>query len=174
MKYVALLRGINVGGNNKVSMTELKGMFEKLGFADVQTYINSGNVIFSGKKSLLKNVELAFTDKFGFPIKFLFVDQERLQKIYNVIPTDWTNDAEQKTDIWFLWDEYANESSLELLSINEDVDEVLYVQGVIIWHVLKKTFSESGMNDVIGTKLYKNLTARNVNTVRKLVKLMQD
>jgi uncharacterized protein (DUF1697 family) len=172
MKYVALLRGINVGGNNKVPMSELKTLFEGLGFTDVQTYINSGNVIFAGNKSLLKKVEPAFAKQFGFSIKFLFIDQKKLQKIHDAIPIDWTNDAEQKTDVWFLWDECANESSLELLSIREGVDTVLYVDGAIIWHVLKKDINKSGMNDVIGTKLYKNLTARNVNTVRKLIKLM--
>jgi len=174
MKYVALLRGINVGGNNKVSMVELKAMFEELGFTDVQTYINSGNLIFNGSKTLLKNIEPAFTDRFGFPIKFLFVDCNKLQKIHDAIPADWLNDAEQKTDVWFLWDEYAKESSLELLSINEDVDRLLYVEGAIIWRVLKKNYAKSGMNNVIGTELYKNLTARNVNTVRKLVQLMED
>ncbi|HMO77574.1 MAG TPA: DUF1697 domain-containing protein [Candidatus Paceibacterota bacterium] len=174
MKYVALLRGINVGGNNKVSMLELKAMFEDLGFFDVQTYINSGNVIFSGKQSRLKKVEPAFVERFGFPIKFLFVDKNKLKDIHDTIPTHWTNDAKQKTDVWFLWDEYADESSLELLSINCEVDEVLYVHGAIIWHILRSDYSKSGLNDIIGSKLYKNLAARNVNTVRKIFKLIQD
>lgn len=174
MKYVALLRGINVGGNNKVPMPELKKMFEDLGFTDVHTYINSGNVIFMGNKSLLKNVEPAFSKRFGFSVRFLFVDQKKLQKIHNAIPAEWVNDAVQKTDVWFLWDEYAKESSLELLSINEEVDQVLYIHGVIIWHMLKMHYSKSGMNKIIGTTMYQNLTARNVNTVRKLVKLMKD
>jgi len=174
MKYVALLRGINVGGNNKVSMAELKAMFEDLGFSDVQTYINSGNVLFSGEQSLIKAIEPAFIERFGFPVNFLFVDKKKLLTISEAISPNWTNNAEQKTDVWFLWDEYANISSLELLSITKGVDEVLYVDGAIIWHVLKKYYTKSGMNDVIGTKLYKNLTARNVNTVRKLVTLIGD
>lgn len=172
MRYVALLRGINVGGNNKVPMFELKALFEELGFTDVQTYINSGNVIFTGNKSLLRKVEPAFVKQFGFSIKFLFIDQNKLQKIHDTIPIDWTNDAEQKTDVWFLWDDFANKSSLELLSIREGIDSVQYIEGAIIWHVLKKNYSKSGMNDVIRTKLYKNLTARNVNTVRKLIQLL--
>lgn len=51
MRYIALLRGINVGGNNKVSMGELKQAFESLGFTNVSTYINSGNVIFDSRET---------------------------------------------------------------------------------------------------------------------------
>lgn len=174
MKYVALLRGINVGGNNKVAMSELKVLFEDLGFHDVHTYINSGNVLFSGDKALLKNIEPAFKEHFGFSVKFLFVGHSKLQKIHDAIPSDWTNDSKYKTDVWFLWEDYAKRSSLQLLSIRDGVDEVRYAHGAIIWHVPRKQFGKSGMNDVIGTELYKNLTARNVNTVRKLVKLIND
>jgi uncharacterized protein (DUF1697 family) len=172
MKYVALLRGINVGGNNTVLMSELKLLFEELGFTEVRTYINSGNVIFKGKASLLKKVEPAFAMQFGFPIKFLFVEEKKLQKIHDSIPAVWTNDADKRTDVWFLWDEFANKSSLDLLSIRKGIDSVLYVDGAIIWHVLKKNITKSGMNKVIGTKLYKNQTTRNANTVRKLVELV--
>lgn len=170
--YLALLRGINVGGNNKVVMADLKYLFLKSGFCNVQTYINSGNVVFSGDPDLIVNIETAFQNQFGFYVKFLFVEKETFQKIHNAVPPKWTNDKTYKTDVWFLWKNYARKSSLELLEINDGVDTVHYAHGAIIWHVPKKVYGRSGMNKVIGTDLYKNLTARNINTVRKLYQMM--
>ena len=171
--YIALLRGINVGGKNTVPMPALKALFEKLGFTHVRTYINSGNVVFSGKHKDLEKVEPAFEKEFGFPIRFLFVEKRKFQHIHDAIPDKWTNDAEHKTDVWFLWEGYAKKSTLKLLAIREAVDEVRYAHGAIIWHVPKKHFGKSGMNKVVGTDLYKHITVRNVNTVRKLFAFLE-
>lgn len=172
--YISLLRGINVGGNNKVPMADLKELFETLGFKDVETYINSGNVIFSGKEKDLKKLEPAFAKKFGFKVKFLCIEKATFRKIHDAVPDKWVNDADNKTDVWFLWDGHAKKETLKMLTIREGVDEVLYAHGTIIWHVPKKLFGKSGMNNVIGTELYKNLTARNVNTVRKLYAMLEE
>lgn len=74
--------------------------------------------------------------------------------------------------MWFLWEGFDNKSSLKLLSPREGVDNVRYAHGAIIWHVERKLHGKSGMNKVIGTELYKNITVRNVNTVRKLVAMI--
>lgn len=66
MNYVALLRGVNVGGKNKVSMSELKVCFEDLGYQNVSTYINSGNILFTSSKSaaaLAKEIEATLIKK---------------------------------------------------------------------------------------------------------------
>lgn len=86
MKYVILLRGINVGGNNKVSMKDLKVSLEKAGFTDVLTYINSGNVILSS--SLPTNevndlVEATIKQKFGFDVNVLTIPSADFQTISN-------------------------------------------------------------------------------------------
>lgn len=172
--YVALLRGINVGGNNKVEMVRLKAVFEKLGFSDVVTYINSGNVLFSSKKKVTaQKLETAIEKEFGFPVRTLVRELQALEKIVKEVPKKWSNDKDQKTDVLFLWDGYDTKKSLGFLKTTKGVDELLYVQGagVIVWHLEKKNYSKSGMHDFIGTELYKNMTARNINTVRKLVSL---
>lgn len=175
--YVALLRGINVGGNNKIEMARLKASFEQLGHQNVSTYINSGNVIFSSNSkdvaALTAEIEQLIETDFDLSIPVVLRTKDTIDSVCAAIPADWTNDKENKTDIMFLWDKYANKQTLELIDTNPKVDTLLYVDGAIIWHLKKKDYSKSKLNDLIGTKLYKSMTVRNVNTVRKLTELMQ-
>lgn len=172
MKYVALLRGINVGGNNKVVMSELKKVFETLGFTDVSTYINSGNVIFQSSKKDFSRIEHALKKSFGFEIKVVIRDAKNIKKLSESIPRSFDNNTEQKTDVLFLWEKFNKKSSVNLITVNPKVDTLVYVSGAIVWNIKRADYSKSGMNKFIGTTVYKNMTARNVNTVRKLAKLM--
>ncbi|MCK9345108.1 MAG: DUF1697 domain-containing protein [Candidatus Pacebacteria bacterium] len=172
MKYVALLRGINVGGNNKVEMSKLKKVFKDLGYENVLTYINSGNVIFDADKTDVSVIERALKKNFKFDIKVVVRDLKNIQKLCKAIPKEWVNDPEQKTDVLFLWEEYDNKKSLDLININKDVDNLLYVSGAIVWNVQRKDYKKSGMNKLIGTPVYKHMTSRNVNTTRKLLELV--
>lgn len=174
-KYVALLRGINVGGNSKVSMAELKFLFEKIGFKNVKTYINSGNVIFtSDQNDLLKMVsliEVAILKNLKLPIRVVIRDSNNIKKLCQVLSAEFQNNTELKTDVLFLGDEYHSKKSLELIKFTS-VDHLKYVSGAIIWLVARADYKKSGMNKFVGTELYKNMTARNVNTVRKLALLL--
>jgi uncharacterized protein (DUF1697 family) len=168
MKYLALLRGINVGGNNKVEMSKLKKVFESLGYTDVATYINSGNVIFTSNSDNFSSVEPALEKAFGFKIKTIFHDAKNIQMICKKVPNEWVNNATQKTDVIFLWDEYDNKNSLKLIKTTPNVDTLLYVPGAIVWNLNREHIKQSSMHKFIGTDIYKNMTARNINTVRKL------
>lgn len=92
-KYIALLRGINVGGNNKVPMPELKKQFEQNGFTDVVTYINSGNVIFSSdntnEEELKKECEILITDKFHLNIPVTIISGKDLSTALDNAPSWW-------------------------------------------------------------------------------------
>jgi uncharacterized protein (DUF1697 family) len=175
MKYLALLRGINVGGNNKVDMKTLKEVFESIGFTDVTTYINSGNVIFTADnqkiESIKAKIEHAIQTRFDLPIKVLIRNSQNILDLCSSIPPGWQNDTEQKTDILFLWDEYDNPESLKLIKAASGIDNLLYKSGAIIWNLHRANLSKSGMAEFIGTELYKNMTARNINTVRRLKEL---
>ena len=177
MKYVALLRGINVGGNNKVSMTKLKDCFERLDFKDVSTYINSGNVIFETtlktETAIVKKIEEAIVETFKFPVRVVIRSQENIKKIAAAIPKSWENNDKQKSDILFLWEKYKSKKSLGLIEAKTGIDALKYSDGAIFWNVDRKNYTKSGMGNFIGTELYKNMTARNVNTVRKLAALME-
>lgn len=175
--YIALLRGINVGGNNKVEMKKLRTVFEALGFSDVTTYINSGNVIFSSPRkdgeSFVPEIEKAIQKSFGFAVRVIVRDEKNIRSIEKAIPKDWSNDAKQRTEVMFLWDEYAKKSTLKLIALNPDIDTLLYARGALIWHVAdREQYTKSGLHKFISTDVYKHMTARNINTVRKLITLM--
>lgn len=178
MVYVALLRGINVGGKNKVDMRLLKQTFENAGLINVETYINTGNIIFSfndlSKTELSHILEEAIHSDFGLQIKVLIRNIDDVRSIINAIPNTWKNDKEMKSDVMFLWDEIDDESVLENLVIKPKIDTVRYVPGAILWSVDKKNVTKSGMSKIVGTDLYKQMTIRNVNTARKIYKLMQN
>src|SRR5688572_15219191 len=116
MRYLALLRGINVGGKNKVRMEQLKTAFEETGMTSVRTYINSGNVIFSsairGRPRLSKILEDAIAKHFGFKVDVLLRDFRSLRAVVKAMPTHWTNDATMKCDVVFLMDDVARPSVL--------------------------------------------------------------
>lgn len=177
MVYIALLRGINVGGKNKIDMKVLKQTFEKAGMNDVVTYINTGNIIFSCKgksqSDLSRILEDAILYDFGLQIKVVVRSIDDVRAIINAIPDTWKNDKDMKSDVMFLWDEIDDESILTKLVIKPKVDTVKYIPGAILWSVDKKNVSKSGMLKIIGSKLYKQVTIRNVNTARKIYELMQ-
>lgn len=175
-KYVALLRGINVGGNKKVGMLKLKKIFESLGFFNVITYINSGNVIFGtddkNTELLTRKIETTLRKKFGFPVKVLLRSSENVNRLVEKIPGKWKNDVEQRTDVLFLWDNYDSKNTIDLIKSNAAVDKLRYFPGAIVWNLKRCNYSKTGMRKFIGTPVYKNMTARNINTVRKLVELI--
>ena len=176
MKYVALLRGINVGGNTKVEMKKLKALFESLEYDDVITYINSGNVLLSTTEKdtevLTSQLEHAIQTEFGLHIPVVVRSKENILSLVKAIPKNWENNTEQKTDILFLWKKYDRKESLTFLFPTEGIETIKYVPGAILWNLDRINYNKSGMSKFIGTKLYKHMTARNINTVRKLASLL--
>ena len=177
MIYVALLRGINLGGKNKVDMKTLKQAFEEAGMSSVTTYINSGNIIFAdashSKQQLAPILEQAISSHFDLQIKVLVYAENEFRKITESIPENWTNDQRMKSDVLFLWENVDKESVLDQLTIKPEIDRVHYVPGAILWSVDKDKVTRSGLLKIAGSKLYQRVTVRNVNTVRKLQTLLQ-
>jgi uncharacterized protein (DUF1697 family) len=177
MVYVALLRGINVGGKNRVEMKQLKAAFEAAGMSSVRTYINSGNVIFStttrGKARFATLIEKALARDFGFKIEVVLRDLKTMKALVKAIPKQWTDDKAMRCYVMFLWDDVDRPSVLKQLSINPDLDDVRYASGAIVWRVARKDLTKSGMMRLTGQPLYKRMTIRNVNTTRKILELME-
>lgn len=175
MRYVVLLRGINVGGNNKVGMKDLKLSLEGAGFTNIYTYINSGNVILSSSLSTSKVndlVETTIKHRFGFDVYVLTISGADFQRIAKGLPTNWTNDTEMRCDCLFLWKDVDSPDVLDGLTIKPDIDRVQYVSGAIFWSIDRENVTRSGLGKIIGTPLYKRVTIRNCNTVRKLATLL--
>ena len=171
MKYIALLRGINVGGNRKVEMKRLRDLFEFLGYTEVKTYINSGNITFMSDKKLeaLQNeIPKKLEEEFGFAIQTLVKTKQDIQKITQSVPKERTNDTEHKTDIAYLFPEIDYEELIDELPIKQEFVDIKYVKGALIWHLKKKDYNKSHLNKIIGLKVYKLMTVRNINTARYL------
>lgn len=175
--YVALLRGINVGGERKVEMKRLKATFEHVGMEGVRTYINSGNVIFTSTErdagQLEETLEQAIHEDFGFAVDVLLRDAERFDTVLNALPDDWANDETAKCDVMFLWPDADEPGVVGKLAIRDGIDDVRYVSGALLWRVERPQVTKSGMMKLVGTDLYKQMTVRNCNTVRKLGALMR-
>jgi len=174
--YVALLRGINVGGNALISMKELKTCFERPGLQDVVTYINSGNIIFKDSRKdipkLTQLIESGIRAHCKMDIRVVIKSQKDLAAICQTMPPDWVTDKAMRTDVMFLWDEVDTPEMIAAIPANPKVDRLLHVKGALIWNVTRKDYGKSKVPKMVGSKFYKNMTARNANTTRKLLELM--
>lgn len=175
-KYVILLRGINVGGKNTVSMKELKELLEKSGFHDVTTYINSGNIIFSSGIAdimLLKSTcEDLVLEKFNLKLSVMILSADDLIEALDHAPDWWNDDIESKHNAIFVI------PPASILDIFQEVGEgkpeyerVGYFGQVIFWSAPLKTFSMTRWSKVVGSSAYSSITIRNANTAIKLAEL---
>jgi uncharacterized protein (DUF1697 family) len=175
MTYVAFLRGVNVGGKGIVSMAAIKEALVALGLSDVRTYINSGNVIFSTRAShaqrLTARIEKALEQHTGMAIRVLVMDHKALKKLVDAIPHDWVDDKTMRTNVLLLWRELDDHGILDRLPNKPGVDELRYTPGAVVWRVDRENVRKSHMSRIVGTPLYKKITVRSANTMRKLNEL---
>ena len=176
MVWIALLRGINVGGNRKVDMKKLKAAFEAAGMIEVRTYINSGNVVFStelrSRKTLCAKLEQAIQDRFGFEVDVLLRNAAEMRTIVKAIPKSWTNGEEMKCDVLFLQEDADHPSLVDELKANPSIEDVVYTPGAVIWRIDRADVPKSLVPKALPNALAKRITARNCNTTRKLLELV--
>ncbi len=175
MKYVAFLRGINVGGKNKIKMETLRDVFSSLDFSNVKTYINSGNVIFETAKSddrtLAAKIETAIEKEFDLKIKVIVRTLAEIEEIVKNNPFDGQFENDKDLHVFFL-DEKMPAEKCELLLSNNSENEKFAVQDREIFCLLRVGVLESLMGkDYIGKKLKVTATARNWRTVNKILEL---
>lgn len=175
-RYIALLRGINVGGKNPVSMKELQKLLQKDGFSDVVTYINSGNIIFSSElcdKDIIKTrCETLFFEHFGFFISFMIIKTDELIDSLKNAPEWWDKDKESKHNALFVIPPATvNEIIAEVGEAKPEYENVGTYGNVIFWSAPLKTFSRTRWSKIVGKSAYDMVTIRNSNTVKKLAEL---
>lgn len=176
MKYVCLLRGINVGGNNKVSMNILKEKLKEAGFNQVCTHINSGNIIFDSnlnEKEISLLVEKIIKDTFNVNSKTLIISKPNYMDIASKIPPHFKNDDGFKADVLFYYDGVTKEM-IDGLKIKPEIEEVIYLDYALIYGIKRSNQSKSSLIKFIGTPFYHKVTIRNVNTTRRLVELLNE
>lgn len=178
MRYIALLRGINVGGKNKVSMSDLKDCFENAGFQNTTTYINSGNVIFDCEEQSLINLtnycKKILEKEFGFLIDLALIDVHTLKEALEQVPKWWGDDPNSKHNaIFIIQPATAEEIIAEAGKIKPEYEQLYAYKEIIFWSAPLKTFSRTRWSKIVGTKAYQYITIRNANTIKKLLELAQ-
>lgn len=178
MIFIALLRGINVGGKNKVSMIDLKNCFKNAGFLNIKTYINSGNVIFDSEEQSITDLSNYCNDilekKFGFSIGLALINVNTLKEALEHAPDWWGDDPNSKHNAIFVIQPATAEEIIADAGKIKPEYELLYVyKEIIFWSAPIKTFSRTRWSKIVGTKAYQSITIRNANTTKKLLELAQ-
>src|SRR5262249_3767651 len=176
VRYVALLRGINVGGKTLVKMAELKACVEKLGLSEVSTFIASGNVLFESEENdsaeLESTIERALEKRFRVPLKVVVLDRAAYGRIARAIPKEWVGDGSLRANVAFVRRGTDARKIVRDLRPDPEVEQVKAVNGAILWATKRDALNRSVMRKLIGGAAYKELTVRNLNTTLKLNELL--
>ncbi|HET7320039.1 MAG TPA: DUF1697 domain-containing protein [Candidatus Saccharimonadales bacterium] len=156
-------------------MVKLASVFERLGFTNMKTYINSGNVIFSSStKPIVQKIETAVEKEFGFAVPVIVRSVLEIEKLLAGFPDTWVNDETMKCDVMFLWPAIDSPDIMQKIPYKPDIEDVLYLPGAVIWRIDRDKVNRGAVLKIIGSDTYKQMTVRNPNTVRKLYTLMKD
>jgi uncharacterized protein (DUF1697 family) len=177
--YVALLRGINVGGKNLIKMPALKACFEANGFEDVVTYIQSGNVLFrtgrSGSAELARRIEEMLGVSFGYAGKVVVRSHPQMRAVVEGAPKGFGADpATYRYDAIFLKEPLTAKAALNLVPTKPEVDEVHAGRGVLYFSRLISRATQSRLSRVVSMPIYQNMTIRNWTTTTRLLGMMDD
>lgn len=178
-RYVALLRGINVGGNNLIKMVALKTCFEAQGFRDVATYLHSGNVVFTasgqGAAGLTERVEAALCATFKYPASVVLRSRKQIQDIVARAPRGFgTQPARYRYDVIFLKAPLSAAAAIKDFPIKPGVDEAHAGTGVLYVSRLISRASQSRISKLVTMSIYPSVTIRNWNTTSAVRRLLDD
>lgn len=171
MKYVALLRGINVGSGARVPMRDLKALLEGLGLVDVITYLNSGNVLFSSAMEVPELTQVvgdALSRTYAQEIPTLIKTSAEIISIADSIPDEWGSDQGQQTYVAYLFADVDTPDLVQELPVKFEFLDIYYTPGAIVWNIKRENYNRSHITRMAGHRSYARMTTRNVNTARML------
>lgn len=175
---VALLRGINVGGKNKVPMAELRAALEQAGFAAVQTYIASGNVLFADGRSreeLEHAIEAVVRETFGFSVVVAVRSHAQLRAVVAKAPKGFGQEPDRfHEDVVFLKHPLTAAQAMAVVQTREGVDRAWKGSGVIYFQRLSAERTKSKMGAIAGTEPYAFMTIRNWRTTTTLLRMLKE
>ncbi len=178
-RYVALLRGINVGGKNLIPMPALKAAFEEDGFEEVRTYIQSGNVVFSTGTSkqaeLTRRIEAMLRTAFGhYEASVALRSRAQMRSIIERAPESFGSEPTlYRKDVIFLMPPLTAATVVRSVPIKEEVDRIWPGTGVVYFSRLTSRATQSRLSRIISLPIYKSMTIRNWNTTTRLAELVQ-
>jgi uncharacterized protein (DUF1697 family) len=176
-RYVALLRGINVGGKNLIKMIELKASFEALGLENVVTYIQSGNVLFSADESdqvkLTNQIERALSKTFNYESRVVVRSHKQIKEVVERAPKAFGSDPDTyRYDVIFLKEPMTAAKAMKIVTTKEGIDQAFAGKGVLYFSRLSSKASQSHLSRIIGLPVYQSMTIRNWNTTTKLLNML--
>jgi uncharacterized protein (DUF1697 family) len=175
-RYVALLRGINVGGRNKVAMADLREAFEDDGHEEVETYIQSGNVLFESDApaaSLEDRIEGFLERRFGIPLVVVVRSHAQLRDVVAEAPEGFGSAPDTyHSDVLFLKAPLTSRQAMEVVVRREGVDEAWPGTGVLYFARLSARRTQSRMSRIVGTPEYQKMTIRSWATTTRLLALL--
>jgi len=173
--YIALLRGINVGGNNKIDMKQLKIAFDDYGFSQVRNYINSGNVVFSSDKDAAQvqgDCETLIFERFNLKISVAILTAGELADALNHAPGWWGKMPDIRHNaIFVIPPTTVEEVCADVGEIKPEYEKYTCYGKLIFWSAPTETFSRTRWGTVSKREIYQKITVRNSNTVYKLAEL---
>lgn len=175
MRYIALLRGINVTGTNMIKMDALRQAFETPGFKKVVSYINSGNLAFNTPKSaeikLVSKIENAIADEFGLRVSVMIREQSSISDVLANNPFAGQYESHKQMNVLFLREPIPIEKQDEILALQTDLERIA-IRGREIYLLLLCGFPESVLGrGLIERRLKIPITVRNWRTVEQLAKM---
>ena len=177
-RYVALLRGINVGGRNPVSMAGLRTAFEGQGFTDVSTYIQSGNVLFGSDLAsarLEDAVEAMLERELGFPLMVVVRSHQQLRNVVAKAPAGFGAKPDvYHSDAVFLKAPLTSAQAMRVVQVRDGVDRAWPGSGVVYFERVTERRTQSRMSKIVGTPEYQQMTIRSWKTTTKLLELLDE
>jgi uncharacterized protein (DUF1697 family) len=177
--YAILIRGINVGGKNKVSMADLRECLNRHGFFNISTYIASGNVVLESDEAadeVKAQIEEALPKCFKLDselIKVLVSSRDQLQSVINNKPEGFGERPEKyHSDAIFLIG-IDSAQAMPVFNPREGVDKVWPGDGVIYSQRLSSQRTKSRLSKIVGTQVYQSMTIRSWNTTTKLLEILK-
>ena len=176
-RYVALLRGINVGGKNLIKMPALKACFEANGFEDVATYIQSGNVLFSSigarPAELTARIEAMLAKTFGYEATVVVRSRTQMRAVVGRAPKGFGGaPATYRYDVIFLKEPLTAKAAMMSVPTKPGVDEAHAGTGVLYFSRLIEKATQSRLSRIVSSPIYPNVTIRNWNTTTKLERMV--
>jgi len=177
-RYVALLRGINVGGRNPVAMADLRATFEEGGYDAVATYIQSGNVVFeteAARASVEDDIEALLERRFGVPLLVVVRSRAQLRRVVQNAPAGFGAAPDTyHCDVLFLKAPLTSRQAMRVVECRDDVDEAWPGAAVLYFARLSARRTQSRMSRIIGTSEYQRMTIRNWATTTKLLAMLDE
>lgn len=176
--YVALLRGINVGGKNRLPMADLRGSLADLGLREVRTYIQSGNVLFEtdGPEAKLEaDIEARIAEQFGLRVPILVRSHAQLADVVASAPAGFGADPETYlSDAVFLFASLTEDEAMGAVTLRDGVDQAWPGTGVLYFQRLAARRTQSWLSRLASTPQYQQMTIRNWSTTTRLLGLLED